>query len=287
MATIPAAVQKPAAPTVPLAPPGHTAPSALTGHRDDATDGSTAGSAMADGRVSEPEPMPVASPHDSDTGYQPGDSVLADLGRTEVPPLGALREMPGPGDAVGSVIQRIQALPVQSLQRTVDLTGAVPARAGHSPSPHYLRGTSGDGVADPPTQDPVVLALAAPVPRTGGPPGHADGSSDNVQRLSVPETPEAEPPTATAQVATPPGFFAPSSPAEAGNQAPPGDTALPEQAAPTATERPTAGAPGPLGAATPDQLEELAKRLAGPLIRRIKAEMLLDRERRGLRTDSN
>jgi hypothetical protein len=41
------------------------------------------------------------------------------------------------------------------------------------------------------------------------------------------------------------------------------------------------------GAATPDQLEELAKRLAGPLIRRIKAEMLLDRERRGLRTDSN
>ncbi|MCD5342357.1 hypothetical protein LR392_09005 [Arthrobacter sp. AK04] len=44
-----------------------------------------------------------------------------------------------------------------------------------------------------------------------------------------------------------------------------------------------AGAP----AATPEQLEELAKRLTGPLIRRIKAEMLLDRERRGLRTDVN
>ena len=41
------------------------------------------------------------------------------------------------------------------------------------------------------------------------------------------------------------------------------------------------------GGATPEQLEELAKRLAGPLIRRIKAEMLLDRERRGLRTDTN
>ncbi|GAA1769330.1 hypothetical protein GCM10009712_16650 [Pseudarthrobacter sulfonivorans] len=40
-------------------------------------------------------------------------------------------------------------------------------------------------------------------------------------------------------------------------------------------------------AATPEQLEELAKRLTGPLIRRIKAEMLLDRERRGLRTDVN
>jgi hypothetical protein len=47
--------------------------------------------------------------------------------------------------------------------------------------------------------------------------------------------------------------------------------------------RPSAGAP----AATPEQLEELAKRLTGPLIRRIKAEMLLDRERRGLRTDVN
>lgn len=44
-----------------------------------------------------------------------------------------------------------------------------------------------------------------------------------------------------------------------------------------------AGAP----AGTPEQLEELAKRLTGPLIRRIKAEMLLDRERRGLRTDVN
>jgi hypothetical protein len=38
---------------------------------------------------------------------------------------------------------------------------------------------------------------------------------------------------------------------------------------------------------TPEQLEALAKQLTGPLIRRIKAEMLLDRERRGLRTDMN
>jgi hypothetical protein len=60
--------------------------------------------------------------------------------------------------------------------------------------------------------------------------------------------------------------------------------------------QPVAGtaADGPAGkqasgaqAATPEQLEDLAKRLTGPLIRRIKAEMLLDRERRGLRTDVN
>ncbi|MDQ0821178.1 hypothetical protein QFZ79_003552 [Arthrobacter sp. V4I6] len=48
-----------------------------------------------------------------------------------------------------------------------------------------------------------------------------------------------------------------------------------------------ATAAGNAAQASPEQLEELAKRLAGPLIRRIKAEMLLDRERRGLRTDAN
>jgi hypothetical protein len=48
-----------------------------------------------------------------------------------------------------------------------------------------------------------------------------------------------------------------------------------------------AATPGSAAQASPEQLEELAKRLAGPLIRRIKAEMLLDRERRGLRTDVN
>jgi hypothetical protein len=35
----------------------------------------------------------------------------------------------------------------------------------------------------------------------------------------------------------------------------------------------------------PEQLEELARRLVPSLVRRLKAEMLVDRERRGLRTD--
>jgi len=34
-----------------------------------------------------------------------------------------------------------------------------------------------------------------------------------------------------------------------------------------------------------DLVDELARRLVGPIVRRIKADMLLDRERRGLRTD--
>jgi hypothetical protein len=37
---------------------------------------------------------------------------------------------------------------------------------------------------------------------------------------------------------------------------------------------------------SPEEVEALAHKLAGPMMRRIRAEMLLDRERRGLRTDS-
>lgn len=58
---------------------------------------------------------------------------------------------------------------------------------------------------------------------------------------------------------------------------------VPGAAASSSVGKQATGAP----AVTPEQLEELAKRLTGPLIRRIKAEMLLDRERRGLRTDVN
>ncbi|MFC9335244.1 hypothetical protein [Arthrobacter sp. NPDC057009] len=68
------------------------------------------------------------------------------------------------------------------------------------------------------------------------------------------------------------------------------ETAPAETAQQASTTRGNGTARSPGAAApstTPEQLEELAKQLTGPLIRRIKAEMLLDRERRGLRTDMN
>ncbi len=40
------------------------------------------------------------------------------------------------------------------------------------------------------------------------------------------------------------------------------------------------------GASSPEDVEALAQKLLVPMMRRIRAEMLLDRERRGLRTDS-
>lgn len=58
-----------------------------------------------------------------------------------------------------------------------------------------------------------------------------------------------------------------------------------------ASGRPTepATVPGTVSAApdssTPEQVEALAEKLFRPLVRMIKAEILLDRERRGIRTD--
>lgn len=54
----------------------------------------------------------------------------------------------------------------------------------------------------------------------------------------------------------------------------------------------TAGGSGPAGAGGggegggPEQVEALAQKLLIPMLRRIKAELLLDRERHGLRTDT-
>jgi hypothetical protein len=47
-----------------------------------------------------------------------------------------------------------------------------------------------------------------------------------------------------------------------------------------------AASPGIPGAtASPEELDELARRLYAPMVRRLKADLLLDRDRRGLRTD--
>ena len=95
----------------------------------------------------------------------------------------------------------------------------------------------------------------------------------------APEVPAAS--EVTAPAASGPGE------ADGGAAVQPGTTAGAAGAAAQGPASRGAAASGTPAGATPEQLEELAKRLTGPLIRRIKAEMLLDRERRGLRTDTN
>jgi hypothetical protein len=121
----------------------------------------------------------------------------------------------------------------------------LPSAHGLEPGPH---------AADPAHSARLVLDTAPP-PRPSDEPGSA---TDTVQRqdspAAAPTPPVAEPTPATPALAHP------------------GPGAEP-------------GSAGAAAAPNPEQLEELARRLVVPLARRLKAEMLLDRERRGLRTD--
>jgi hypothetical protein len=111
---------------------------------------------------------------------------------------------------------------------------------------------------DPPPRQADVRQL---VLDTRPPPVDPDSAADPVQRQEAVQR----------QVA-------------AERQAPPEAPAVPPAGAP-ATGRDTPGTAAAAPAPSPEQVEELARRLVAPLVRRLKAEMLLDRERRGLRTD--
>jgi hypothetical protein len=157
--------------------------------------------------------------------------------------------------------------------------------AGTVPRAAFPEATNVAPTLDNPS-GPAVLALALqPVSRTGGASTDQRDAADPAAGLRA-----GVPVQGAWSVGGPPAAASGSSfDAGASVQA---DTGSP----PAGAGQPVTGvaAIGPAGkeaagatAATPEQLEELAKRLTGPLIRRIKAEMLLDRERRGLRTDVN
>jgi len=89
-----------------------------------------------------------------------------------------------------------------------------------------------------------------------------------VQRAEAVDAPTAEPP--------PPSDAGPApSDGPAGNGT----------AAASVTAPPAAGGAASVDASSPEAIEKLAQRLYGPLVRRLKAELLLDRERRGIRID--
>lgn len=249
-------------------------------------------------------------PSDAGTGYQTGPAL-----KTEPeyggPDLREVTEPPGPSAAVGSVIQRTVTLDMptaqapdgspspgmpfradraampwpgsgaQALQRMPAFPGSVPVRTASYPVTADLPGPAGQPVVQSAAQNRVVLTLAPGAePVMDGLASQGQDFNGAVQRDSLPGAPDAAAPLEAAPVTAPPEVSGASPAVEANRDEPPAGPAAPAPGG-------SAGAPGVAGAATPDQLEELAKRLAGPLIRRIKAEMLLDRERRGLRTDTN
>lgn len=255
-----------------------------------------------------PSRMSTDFPPDAGTGHQTGPALETEPDYGGGPDLREVTERPASSAAVGSVIQRTLTLDTPAahapdgppapgmpfhgtparnrtpdtvapaLQRLAALRGSVPVSATRYPVAPDLPGPAGQPVVHSAAQNPVVLTLAPaaePVVDGLGNPGQAFNGA--VQRDGLPGTPDAAAPPEAAPAPAPPEV---SSAAETDRHESPAGPA------PAAPER-SAGASGPPSAPTPDQLEELAKRLAGPLIRRIKAEMLLDRERRGLRTDPN
>lgn len=186
----------------------------------------------------------------------------------------------------------------------------LPAAAGPAPAATAGRSSSLPGALAPPAGSVQRSALppeaverpVRPPPspvadarllrdRYRGPGGSpAGGGWDPVaMRLALP----APEPPGTGPAAGPAADPGPGSPAGAPALQRAGEDTLPaaETAAPPTGAVTTSAAAAPAPAAdeemSQEQVDELAKRLVGPIVRRIKADMLLDRERRGLRIDAN
>jgi hypothetical protein len=178
------------------------------------------------------------------------------------------------------------------LQRWSAATGIFPGAAGSSPEHAAAMGYFGTRSFTPVQTGPGAQAVPGYGSHTS-PAALLSFAPSALQRAEGDEVVQREPGTPEYGSSAP----APEAPAPATSVPEETDGGAGVQGAPAAAEAAGAAAQGPAArgaaasgspaGATPEQLDELAKRLAGPLIRRIKAEMLLDRERRGLRTDTN
>lgn len=199
--------------------------------------------------------------------------------RPEPPPT--LQRLPGLSTLPGMVRDR-PALP-PGMPRLPQPEARVPA-GGHGPlnSPPSL---PGGGLPAPNAPGmPVTTFEAAPEP--AGLPMPLATARGLVAAVS-----SATPPDRGAQSLTD-GIPYPPSTADTPADGPAQTAAVPPSApaavAPQPADAPTGsdGAATPGAPASPQQIDELARRLYDPLASRLRAELLLDRERRGLRTDA-
>jgi hypothetical protein len=231
-------------------------------------------------------------------------------------PLASIPVLPDPGGPAG--VQRTTraaaapastgapAMPTATLRhfQVVDPPASSPAGAGSPSAPD--RALAGDQPAT--TITPAVSTQPRPA---GGPlsalPAHTHDARPAVQRAaapppltlaSPPPTPAAAngvtptiqtalahnpPPAATEPVQPPPGpqpAAAPVQRALTGTSSPSSSPATDDSLA-----SPSASSGMNVGALAHDQLDELARQLYGRISRRVKAELLLDRERIGTSAD--
>jgi hypothetical protein len=197
------------------------------------------------------------------------------------------------GDAFGSVLPRPGMFPpgvVEAMRRAT-------APPVYNPVQNLIGGALG---ALMPRPAPIGSLLGGLLAQPGAGQHHHRAHPGAVPAAGHPTPPAAAEPSS---LPLSPGSAAGSADAEAHpSQAGPGEVANAAIAhpgpAPAGTEVPVGGtgsgehvAAGAAGTAAAgnggaEDVEALAQKLLAPLMRRIRAEMLLDRERRGLRTDS-
>ncbi|MEJ3405463.1 hypothetical protein WDJ51_12025 [Rathayibacter sp. YIM 133350] len=251
-------------------------------------------------------PLAAAGPSNAPTGTSmtlaAGGGTAGFLGRSSLPAVQRSTEG-GTRTARPSVPLLVALAPslgaplgVPPARASVQRTSAAPGTSGHSTSSQTVSarvlvpqptlpdaaGARADHVVSTTVEPSESVAMptvqrqeSAPstAPSSGAPRGGAMPVAVPAPRTVVASA-EAEPATAAVreivvQRAEEPGdgeASAPSAPA-------------PSAAAGTASTAPAAAA------SSPEELEKLAARLYAPLVRRIKSEMLLDRERRGVRID--
>lgn len=230
-------------------------------------------------------PLSVPSPSDSPpptTVVQraPLLSVARSLVRaTSSQPPSTLGVVPGrpPAAVPARPALDVPVVPTRPAAVAPDLSPAV-LRAAHVPPTAY----GGPGRASPPS---TADATAAPEPT----PGPLAVRPAPVQRVDAPTRVPEPARTVPRAVQDDPRQDAPRQDAPVRSTAtvqtlvegPPVPTATP----PDTAAPPNAGGASPFASASAADLDELARRLTAPLLRRVRGQLLVDRERRGVRAD--
>ncbi|WP_456819085.1 hypothetical protein [Cellulomonas sp. URHB0016] len=137
---------------------------------------------------------------------------------------------------------------------------------------------------------PATLGPAGPVAPVDTVAAPGPSTTSVVQRAAVVQRSEAPASMDVVQPPTPapPAPPEPPAPVQRADATPP-PPPPPPAATPDAAAAPAApgapGAGGPFASASAADLDELARRLTAPMLRRMRGQLLVDRERRGMRAD--
>jgi hypothetical protein len=196
----------------------------------------------------------------------------------------AVRSQPSPAiPAMSTGLPGMPTIPVGGMPRLPDLPTANAPGATGAPTMPSLQSTPGRP-APPDLPSPSTLprgaddfVVPATMPALPAPPGLGAPSAPRLPLPVAQAMPAASAlPDSTALQAMP------QTPSDAPASSPP---SAQEPPTPAPSPQPTADGHGAASAMSAAEVDDLARRLTTPLLRRLRAQLLLDRERLGVRTD--